>query len=89
MPDGAARRRQKWTLALCYLISFLILIFVCLPVVLLLRDSDETWPTLGYVLIFIVTLLLALIPLLLTAGYNLAWLKLRGKLAALLPRAGE
>lgn len=84
-PDGPARRRQKHRLAACYLLSLLILVGVCYPVLVLPFSPPNLSSVLGHLAIFMVTLPLALLPLLLTAGYNLLWLKLRGKLASLLP----
>jgi patatin-related protein len=85
-PEGTARRKQKLRLVACYLLSLLILAFVCFPVIALWRSSTNWWPKLGYAAIFIVTLPLALLPLGLTGGYNYLWLKLKGKLASLLRR---
>jgi patatin-related protein len=87
-PEGPVRRRQRLRLIACYVLSLLILVGVCLPVVVLIFRSEWLWPRLGLLVVFVITLLLAALPLLLTAGYNIAWLKLRGRLAALLPRAG-
>jgi patatin-related protein len=89
-PEGSARRKQKLRLAACYLLSLLILAAVCYPVVvLLLRSSTGLWAVLGCLAILIITLPLALLPLGLTFGYNLLWLKFKVKLASLLQRKGE
>jgi patatin-related protein len=85
-PEGPVRRKQKLRLAACYLLSLLIFFGVCYPVIVLLLSSKKLLPSLGYLAILIVTLLLALIPLGLTSGYNYVWLKFRGKLTSLLPR---
>lgn len=84
VPEGSARREQKLTLTACYLLSLLIFCGVCYPVIVLLLRSPKWGAVLGYLAILIVTLLLALIPLGLTFGYNYIWLKLRGKLTSLL-----
>jgi hypothetical protein len=52
-------------------------------------STAKPWPALGYLAILVVTLPLAVLPLLLTAGYTFAWRKLRDKLAAFLPRASS
>jgi patatin-related protein len=85
-PEGPARSKQKLRLAACYLLSLLILVLMCFPVVVLWRSSTSWWPRVGFAAIFIVTLPLALLPLGLTGVYNYAWLKLKGKLASLLWR---
>ena len=85
-PEGPARRKQKLRLIACYVLSLLILVFVCLPALKFMFASEKPWPFLGYAAIFAVTLILALIPLGLTVGYNLVWLTLRKKLVSLLHR---
>ena len=80
LSDGAARRKQRTRLTMAYVVSFLIALLVCLPVLLLLLRTTNAWSILG-LLILIVTVPLAVIPLLLTAGYNIVWLILRRKLA--------
>ena len=88
-PEGPARSLQRRKLTAAYVGSLLILTLVCLPVFLMMFAANWPWPGLGFLAIFLLTLPFALLPLLVTAGYNLAWLKLRGKLAALLPQAGK
>lgn len=88
-PQGKARRVQRRKLAAAYLASLLILTLLCLPALFMMFATDWPWPGLGFLGILLLTLPFALLPLVVTAGYNLAWLKLRGKLAALLPQAGK
>ena len=85
--EGAARRKQRRRLIAAYVLSLLIVVAVCLPVVLLLRSATEPWPALGFTIALIITLLLALIPLGLTAGYHIVWRKLRQKLETMLLQA--
>lgn len=87
-PDGPVRDKQRWKLVAAYLLSLLLLALVCFPAFVLLLSSTKLWQALAFLVILVVTLPLSLIPLALTAGYNYAWLKLKGKLAALLPRTG-
>ena len=86
-PEGPARRVQRRKLAAAYLASLLILALVCLPALLMVFATDWLWPRLGFLAILLLTLPFAVLPLVVTASYNWAWLKLRGKLAALLPKA--
>jgi hypothetical protein len=86
-PGGSARSTQRWNLAACYLLSLLILMLVCLPAFLLLRSSSWPRPALAFLIIFFITFLLALLPFMLTLGYDLLSRKLRDKLDKLLPRA--
>jgi hypothetical protein len=87
-PDGEARRKQRARLLVSYLLSLVVLALICLPaLVLLLLLTTEPLSTLALTALLIVTVPLALIALLLTAGYNIVWLKLRRKLDTLLPRA--
>jgi len=79
--DGAARRKQRRRLVVAYVVSSLIAILVCLPAVLLVLPTTNSWSILGLIGL-IVALPLAVIPLLLTAGYNVVWLILRRNLAA-------
>lgn len=88
-PEGTARSVQRRKLAAAYLASLLILTLLCLPALLMMFATEWPWPGLGFLAILLLTLPFALLPLLVTAGYNLAWLKLRGKLAGLLPQAGK
>ena len=81
LSDGAARRKQRTRLAVAYVVSSLIAILVCLPAVLLLLSTTNSWSILGLIGL-IVALPLAVIPLLLTIGYNVVWLILRRKLEA-------
>jgi hypothetical protein len=84
-PDGPARRQQKFRLVACYLLSLLILAGVYYPLFALWFTSPKLWLAPSHMAVFLITLPLALLPLLLTAGYNILWLKLRGKFASLLP----
>ena len=77
--DGDARRKQRMRLAVAYILSFLIAALVCLPSFLLLLTGTKPWSTIGLIGL-IVALPLAIIPLSLTVGYNIVWLKLRQKL---------
>jgi len=88
-PEGKTRSKQRLRLALAYLASLLILIFVCLPVVLMMFASQWPWPGLGFLAVLFLTLPFALLPLVVTGGYNLAWLKLRKKLEGLLGTPGK
>jgi hypothetical protein len=81
LADGAARRKQRTRLAVAYVLSSLIAVLVCLPAVLLLLSKTNSWSILGLIGL-IVALPLAVIPLLLTVGYNAVWLILRRKLEA-------
>jgi len=81
LADGAARRKQRTRLAVAYILSSLIAVLVCLPAVLLLLSKTNSWSILGLIGL-IVALPLAIIPLLLTVGYNAVWLILRRKLEA-------
>lgn len=84
-PDGAARRKQRARLAEYSLLSLTVLALVCFPAVLLLLSERNLWSRLFFtIVLIIITLPLALIPLLLTAGYSIVWFKLRRKLEALL-----
>lgn len=76
-PDGKARRVQRLKLAAAYVVSALIIIFLCLPASVLMFWTAWPWPSLGFLLILLLTFLFAVVPLLVTAGYNLAWLKLK------------
>jgi hypothetical protein len=89
VPEGEARGALRRRLVGAYIISLLILTLICLPAFLLMRSAEWPWPSLGFAFILLVTLPLALLPLLVTAGYNLAWLRLKVKLDALLPRASR
>lgn len=82
--NGTSRRKQRRRLIAAYILSLLIAVFVCLPALLLLLSATGLWSKVGFAIVFIVTIPLALIPLLLTTGYSIAWLKLRHKLAAFL-----
>ena len=88
-PEGTARSVQRRKLAAAYLASLVILTLLCLPALLMMFATEWPWPGLGFLALLLLTLPFALLPLLVTAGYNLAWLKLRSKLAALLPQAGK
>ena len=85
--EGEARRKQRRRLIAAYILSLLIVVAVCLPVVLLLRSVTEPWPALGFTIVLFLTLLLSLIPLGLTTGYHIIWLKLRRILETRLMRA--
>ena len=87
-PEGKARRVQRRKLAIAYLVSVGILALLCLPALLMIFATNWPWPSVGF-LALIFTLPFALMPLLVTFGYNLAWLKLKGKLATLLPQASK
>lgn len=86
-PTGTVRLRLRSRLIACYLLALLILSAVCLPAFVLWLTADGTARAWSFFLIFALTLPFALIPLLLAVGYNVAWLKLKDKLDALLPRA--
>ncbi len=75
--EGAARRKQRRRLIVAYIVSLSVFVAVCLPVVLLLRSVTEPLLALGFTIVLIFTLLLALIPLGLTVGYHVIWSKLR------------
>ena len=75
--EGDARRTQRRRLIIAYILSLGILVAVCLPVIFLLRSVTEPWWALVLTIVLVFTLLLALIPLGLTAGYHIIWLKLR------------
>ena len=81
LADGDARRKQRTRLAVAYILSFLIAAMVCLPSVLLLLTGTKPWSIIGLIGL-IVALPLATIPLSLTVGYNIVWLRLRRKLEA-------
>jgi patatin-related protein len=87
-PDGETRRKQRVRLIKAYLLSVMVLAVICQPaLVLLLLIAREPLPTLGLTAILVVTVPLAFIGLVLTAGYHIVWFKLRKKLDKLLPRA--
>jgi patatin-related protein len=85
-PEGEARSVQRRKLAAAYIASLLILALVCLPAFLMMFASEWPWPGLGFLAILLLTFPFAFLPLVVTVGYNLAWLKLRGKIKALLVR---
>jgi len=86
-PDGPARRRQRRRIVIAYLLSILLIALACLPAYVLLRSAATPWSTFGFLLILIVTFLFAAIPLGLTIAYHYAWILLKRKLDAVLPRA--
>jgi hypothetical protein len=85
-PDGPARSRHRWRIIAGYLLSIIVVALACLPAYLLLQSAARPWPALGFLAIFIVTLLIAGFPLLLTIAYHYAWFRLKRKLDAVLPR---
>lgn len=88
-PEGQARTVQRRNLGIAYVVSLLILVLLCLPVILKMRATQWPWPGVFFLVIFFLTLAFALQPLALTGVYHLAWLKLRGKVEALLLRFRE
>ena len=86
-PEGPTRSVQRRKLAAAYLASLAILTLICLPALLMMFATAWPWPGLVFLAILLLTLPFALMPLAVTAGYNLAWLKMKGKVAALLPQA--
>jgi patatin-related protein len=88
-PEGKTRQMQRRRLVLAYLLSILILLLICLPVLLRMLATRWPWPGLGFLAILFLTLPWAFLPLLITAGYNFAWFKLRQKVEALFGSAGQ
>lgn len=82
-PEGRARNAQERNLSIAYVVSVAILTFVCLPSVLMMF-ATWPWPGVGFLLILILTVLIAGLPLLLTIGYSVVSLKLREKVKGLL-----
>ena len=86
-PDGPARRRQRWKIICAYFLSLVIIAVACWPAYVLLRSAATPWPALGFLGILIVTFVFAGLPLGLTIAYHYAWIRLKRKLDAVLPRA--
>ncbi|HKU72317.1 MAG TPA: patatin-like protein [Pyrinomonadaceae bacterium] len=76
-PEGKARSIQRWKLRGAYLLSLVILTFVCLPAVLMMVATKWPWPGLFFLAILVPTFLFAIQPLAVTVGYHVAWRKLR------------
>jgi patatin-related protein len=81
-PDGQTHTVLRWKLTTAYIVSLLLLTLVCLPAVLLMFATSWPWPGVGFLVILLLTLPFAFLPLVATAGYNVAWLTVRRKLEA-------
>ncbi len=81
-PNGKARSILRWKLRAAYLVSVLMLTFICLPAVLLMFATQWPWPGLGFLAILLLTLPFALLPFIATLSYSVAWHLVRRKLGA-------
>lgn len=83
-PGEGAYRVLRLRLFVSYLISAVLLFLVLVPVIALLLTETGPWVRAGLAVVLVLTLFVAVIPMLLTASYHYAWYKLKGTVARLL-----